>query len=474
MPNRRQVLTLGAAVVAFDALGLGWVTQAQADAGAAGIPVPHLDGELVTDAAALAEAADDYGQIAHRRPRAVLRPGSVTDVLKVVRFAAEHRIPVAVRGQGHSTYGQAQAPAGVVIDSRTLAAVHRVSAAGAVVDAGATWLEVTKAALAAGLVPPVATDYLGLSVGGTLSVGGVGGATSHHGMLVDTVRELEVVTGEGKLVRCSPTVERDLFEAVLGGLGQYAVIVRATLRLVQAPTTARIYHLSYPDLRSMTAAQRIALADGRFDYLEGQVAWTGSGWGYLLEGGIYHSASTPDDNAVLRGLPKAAKTEITPMPYFDWLNRVYAVVEQLRPLKFPNPWLNLFLPDRVTDSYVESLLAKLTPADTGGGPILLYPFASKRITRPMVSLPDSPVVFLLSILRVVAPPDQAVVQKLLADNRSAYERALAVGGTQYPIGSIPSRPGDWQRHYGATYSRVRRLKARFDPRGILAPEQGIF
>ncbi|MBM7772823.1 hypothetical protein JOD54_003027 [Actinokineospora baliensis] len=474
MPHRRQVLTLGAAIVAFDALGLGWVTQAQADTGAAGIPVPRLDGELVTDAAALAEAADDYGQIAHRRPRAVLRPGSVADVVKVVRFAAEHRIPVAVRGQGHSTYGQAQAPAGVVIDSRTLARVHRVSAAGAVVDAGATWLEVTKAALAVGLVPPVATDYLGLSVGGTLSVGGVGGATSHHGMLVDTVRELEVVTGEGKLVRCSPTVERELFEAVLGGLGQYAVIVKATLRLVPAATTARIYHLSYPDLRSMTAAQRIALADGRFDYLEGQVTWTGSGWGYLLEGGIYHCAGTPDDNAVLRGLPKAAKTEVTPMPYFDWLNRIYALVEQLRPLKFPNPWLNLFLPDRATDSYVENLLAKFTPADTGGGPILLYPFAGKRITRPMVALPNSPIVFLLSVLRVVAPPEESVVQKLLADNRSAYEQALAVGGTQYPIGSIPGRPQDWQRHYGTAYGRARRLKSRFDPRGILAPEQGIF
>ncbi|RLK55502.1 FAD-binding protein [Actinokineospora cianjurensis] len=474
MPNRRQVLTLGAAIVAFDALGVGWVTQAQADTGAAGLPVPRLDGDLVTDVAALTEAADDYGQIAHRRPRAVLRPGSVSDVVKVVRFAAEHRIPVAVRGQGHSTFGQAQAPGGVVIDSRTLATVHRVSARGVVVDAGATWLEVTKAALAAGFTPPVATDYLGLSVGGTLSVGGIGGATSRHGLLVDTVRELEVVTGEGKVVRCSSTVERDLFEAVLGGLGQYAVIVRATLDLVPAPTTARIYHLSYPDLRSMTAAQRIALADGRFDYLEGQVVWSGTGWTYLLEGGVYHSAKAPDDKAVVRGLPIAAKTEITGMPYFEWLNRVYAVVEQLRPLRFPNPWLNLFLPDRATDSYIENLLAELTPADTGGGPILLYPFTRKRLTRPMVSVPDSPVVFILSILRVVAPPDEAVVRKLLVDNRSAYDKALAVGGTQYPIGSIPSQPGDWQRHYGSAHGRVRRLKNRFDPRGILAPEQGIF
>ncbi|WP_035306321.1 FAD-binding protein [Actinokineospora inagensis] len=475
MPNRRQVLaSLGAAsaIVAFDALSPGWVTQAQADTGAGGIPVPRLDGRLVTDDAALGEAADDYGQIAHRRPRAVLRPGSVDDITAVVRFAAAHRIPVAVRGQGHSTFGQAQAPAGVVIDSRTLAKIGPVSRGSVVVDAGATWLDVVRATLAAGYTPPVATDYLGLSVGGTLSVGGIGGASSRYGLQVDAVREVEVVTGDGRLVRCSPTVERELFDAVLGGLGQYGVIVRVTLALVPAAATARIYHYGYPDLRSMTAAQRIALADGRFDYLEGQAVWSGTGWTYLLEGGVY--GGNPDDNAILRGLPAPVTTEITSMPYLDWLNRIYAVIEQLRPLRFPNPWLNLFLPDKATDSYVEELLSKLTPADTGNGPILLYPFSRKRLTRPMVSVPDSPVVFILSILRVVAPSDDAMVQKLLTDNRNAYERALSVGGAQYPIGSIPSRSGDWARHYGASYPRLRRLKAKYDPSGILAPAQGVF
>ncbi|MGQ0841653.1 FAD-binding protein [Actinokineospora sp.] len=473
---RRRVLAAGAAaavVVAFDPVGLGWVTRAQADAGTGGLAVPDLDGELVTDAAALAEAAEDYGQIAHRRPRAVLRPGSVRDIVEIVRFANRNGLSVAVRGQAHSVFGQAQAPAGVVIDSRTLAEIRSVGPGAAVVDAGVTWLDLVRATVPRGLTPPVATDYLGLSIGGTLSVGGIGGASSRHGLLVDTVLALEVVTGAGELVRCSPRANRELFDAVLGGLGQYAVIVRATVVLVPAETTARVYRLSYPDLGSFTAAQRTALADGRFSYLEGQVVPGEGGWDFVLEGVVYFTPpNAPDDARVVRGLPAPAATEIAELPYFAWLDRITALVEQLRALKLPNPWLNLFLPDDATDRYVAGLLSRLAPADVNG-PILLYPVPRGRLTRPLVAVPDSPVVFLLSILRAVAP-DEATVRRLLADNRAEYERARALGAKQYPIGAIPTRPADWPSHYGAQYPRARHAKAIFDPRGVLAPEQGVF
>jgi cytokinin dehydrogenase len=464
--SRRAVLAgaAAAAVVAFDPVGPGWLT-ASADTG---IRVPDLDGSLVVDPSSLAHAADDYGHIVHRVPLAVLRPGSVADVQKLVRFANRHGLTVAMRGQGHSTYGQAQA-SGVVIDSSTLAAIHRVGADHVVVDAGVRWLELIKAVLARGLTPPVATDYLGLSVGGTLSVGGIGGATSHHGLLVDNVLSLEVVTGTGELVRCSPAVRPDLFHAVLGGLGQFGVIVRATVRLVPAATTARVYHLTYPDLASLTAAQRVAL--GRFSYLEGQVTPSSSGWAYLLEGVVYYTPpSAPDDSELLAGLGPA---DITEMPYFDWLNRIYDLVQQLMALRLPGPWINLFLPDSATDSYVSELLATTAPADVGGV-VLLYPVPRALIRQPFVRLPDSPVVFLLALLRAVSPPDDAETQRLIAVNRAQYDQAVAVGGTHYPVGAVPLTPADWRAHFGDQWPAFRAAKRRYDPRHVLAPGQGIF
>jgi cytokinin dehydrogenase len=471
--GRRAFLTgtaAAATVVAFQP-ALGWVTAADASPG--GITVPGLDGELVVDDASRAEAADDYGNIVHRTPIAVLRPGSVRDIERMVRFANAHGLRVAMRGQGHSTFGQAQVRDGVVIDSRTLATIHRIDADRAVVDAGVQWLDLTRATVAQGRTPPVATDYLGLSVGGTLSVGGIGGATSHFGLQVDNVLALQVVTGDGRLLECSPSVRPELFRAVLGGLGQFAIIVRATVRLVAAETTARVYNLFFADLASMTAAQRTALADRRFSYLEGQaVPAEGGGWQYLLEGVAYFTPpSTPDDAALLAGL-NPVSSQISEVPYFDWLNRIYDLVQQLKALDLPGPWINVFLPDEAADAYAQHVLDTTTPADAGVA--LLYPVPNELIDLPLVRLPDSPVVFLLALLRAVNPPSDAEVQRLLGVNRELYDRARAVGGTHYPVGAIPLTPADWRAHYGPRYPEVAQAKARFDPKHVLTPGQGIF
>ncbi len=474
--GRRAFLTGAAAaaasVVAFDPAGLGWVTEA--DASPRAIDVPGLDGELVVDEQSRAEAADDYGNIVHRTPIAVLRPGSVRDIVKMVRFANGHGLRVAMRGQGHSTYGQAQVGHGVVIDSRTLATIHEIRGDRAVVDAGVQWLDLIQSTLEQGLTPPVATDYLGLSVGGTLSVGGIGGATSHFGLQVDNVLEVEVVTGDGRLLRCSPRENRELFGVVLGGLGQFGIIVRATVRLVPAETTARVYNLFYPDLESMTAAQRTALADRRFSYLEGQLIPAEDGsYQYMLEGVEYYTPpSTPDDAALLAGLDPAS-SQISELPYFAWLNRIYDLVEQLKALNLPGPWINVFLPDGATDEYVRHVLEITPPADAGGV-VLLYPVPNELINRPLVRLPDSPVVFLLALLRAVSPPNDAEVQRLLGVNRELYDQARAVGGTHYPVGAIPLTPADWRAHYGPRYPEVARAKTHFDPNHVLTPGQGVF
>jgi len=461
--SRRTVLAgAAAAVVAFDPVNLGWLTSADAEPG---VRIPALDGELLVDEASRAAVADDYGHLVHRMPVAVLRPGSVRDIQKVVRFANRHGLKVAVRGQGHSTYGQGQTT-GVVIDSSTLGTIHRIGYGQAVADAGVRWLELIRAAVQAGQTPPVATDYLGLSVGGTLSVGGIGGATSRHGLLVDNVLSLEVVTGEGEVVHCSPSVCPDLFHAVLGGLGQFAVITRATVRLIPAPTTARVYHLTYPDLPSYLTAQRRAVGDQRFSYLEGQSTPTG----LLLEGVTYYTPpAAPSDPALVSDLA-AASVEISEMPYFDWLNRVYDLVQQLLPLRLPGPWINVFIPDEAVEGYASAVLPTTAPNDV----VLLYPVRRDLIGEPFVRLPNSPVVWLLAVLRAVSPPDAAEIRRLTALNRTQYDQAVAAGGTHYPVGAIPLTRADWRAHYGRRWAAFRSAKRRYDPRNVLAPGQGIF
>lgn len=193
-----------------------------------------FESKLVRDDDACRAVATDYGGCLHRVPRAVIRANGVDDVVQAVRYAAEHGVQLAARGAAHSTHGQSQVENGLVLDLRGLDQVLDLTPASVLVQAGALWRDVARAALTIGRTFPVFTDYLGATVGGTLSAGGVGSRTWQLGAQTDHVLELEVVTGAGELVRCSPHEHRDLFDAVRCGLGQFGVITSARLALIPA------------------------------------------------------------------------------------------------------------------------------------------------------------------------------------------------------------------------------------------------
>jgi FAD/FMN-containing dehydrogenase len=215
--NRRAVSIVGLAATAAGVTALA--TRGASAAQTKDIPPPALDGEIRFDEATRAAAADDFGHIVRETPEGVLLPGSDDDVAATIRWAAARGRRFAPRGQGHSLFGRSMARDGVVGAISRLRTVRGVQGDRVVADAGATWSEVLAATLPQGLTPPVLTDYLELSVGGTLVVGGVGGTTSRFGVQSDNVISMDVVTGNGRKVTCSASSNPDLFDAVRAGLG---------------------------------------------------------------------------------------------------------------------------------------------------------------------------------------------------------------------------------------------------------------
>jgi hypothetical protein len=205
---------------------------------------PPLDGEIRFDDQAQAAAAEDFGHLVHHTPEGVVLPASDEDVAAAVRWAAERGRSFAAQGQRHSVFGRAQVRDGVVADMGRLRTVHAVEPDRVVVDAGATLREVLAATLPRGLAPPGLPDYLDLSVGGTLVVGGVDSAISRFGVLTDNVLELQVVTGRGERLTYSPTSNPRQFDAVRAGLGQVAVVTAA----VEAVAAGELARLTPADL----------------------------------------------------------------------------------------------------------------------------------------------------------------------------------------------------------------------------------
>jgi len=175
--------------------------------------MPDLAGECSTDETSRRSAAADYGLSYYRLPLAVVKPRTIEDVIRVIQYANEQGLQVAMRGQAHSLSGQALVGFGIVIDSSSLNAVRLIDEQAIDAQPGALWGNMAKASLAVGRVPPIMPDAMGLTVGDTLSVGGIGETSYRLGAQVDHVLELEVVTGAGEFLTCSPHKDA---EGVLG------------------------------------------------------------------------------------------------------------------------------------------------------------------------------------------------------------------------------------------------------------------
>lgn len=458
----------GSLIVGFDAMTGSWMAAAGNGSGAASTPLtnlPQLDGELSFDPATRGEYASDYGQIVHEQPIAVLRPGSVRDVAAMVDFARHFGLKIAARGQGHQPFGQAQVRGGIVIDMRSLQQVHTFTADSVEVDAGISWRALLQSTLAYGLAPPVLTKFLALTVGGTLSIGGVGVASLRHGAQVDQTFGLQVVTGEGNVIACSADQQRDLFEAALAGQGQCGIVTRATLRLERAPGKVREYVLAYPDLKTLIEDGTRVTQDGRFDGAVALIMSMNGGWKYALSATANFTPSdAPGDAALLAQLRFVRGSEqIRDVSYLEYL-------DEMPPIDFTQSHadLGLLMPLGAATSFVEKALPRLTPEDLGGAQaIRMFFWKRTAFTRPLLRLPEDLFVCYTALLRSPTTDSEALA-RTLAGNRTLYEHNRSAGGTLYPFAAVELTQQDWRRHYGAQWHEFVRAKRRYDPDGVFA------
>ncbi|HZO00222.1 MAG TPA: FAD-binding oxidoreductase, partial [Burkholderiales bacterium] len=166
-----------------------------------------------------------------RRPRLIARCIGAADAVAAVRFARDHDLEIAIRGGGHNVAGTAVCDDGIVIDLSAMRAV-RVDPANhrAWVQGGALWGDVDRETQAHGLATTGGivshTGVAGLTLGG-----GVGWLMRKHGLAVDNLLAVDVVTADGELLRASEDEHPDLFWALRGGGGNFGVVTSLEFRL---------------------------------------------------------------------------------------------------------------------------------------------------------------------------------------------------------------------------------------------------
>ncbi len=436
-----------------------------------------VDGTITHDTSARRELAQDAGGLVSKLPGAVLRPGSVQDVQRALQLCQKLGVRVVARGQGHTTLGQAQVDGGLVIDMRGLCQVHEVEADWVRVDAGASWRQLLDATAPFGLTPPVLTGFQGLSIGGTLSVGGISGTAYKRGPQIDQVLELEVVTGRGELLTCSPKEHAPLFDAVLGGLGTCALIVRAKLRLVRRPARIQATTLIFDRVGPFLGAMRALVSRAELDSISANIyPLLGSETRFELNA-LSFDAPGPHV-AVPAALPGELARRQSELTYLDHCLQVDRLLESPNAGwdGFAHPWFDAFLPDSRFGDFLQQVLPGLDPhLDVGPaqlGPLAqihVFPLLTRHLHRPLLRVPREPLVYLFDILTSSYQPGASPLyrQQMLARNQTLFKRAQALGGTRYNIAAVPLTQPLWQSELGDTFPAFARQKGLHDPQRIL-------
>ncbi len=166
-----------------------------------------------------------------RRPGLIARCGGVADVRAAVRFARDHELLTAVRGGGHSFPGLSVCDDGVVIDLGAMKGIRVDPEAGTVrAQAGVLLGELDRETQAFGLAVPAGivthTGLAGLTLGG-----GIGWIMRKHGLTIDQLVSVDVVTADGELVTACEDRNTDLFWGVRGGGGNFGIVTEFEFRL---------------------------------------------------------------------------------------------------------------------------------------------------------------------------------------------------------------------------------------------------
>jgi FAD/FMN-containing dehydrogenase len=192
----------------------------------------ELSGELLApEDPGYDEARTVFFKGVDRHPLAVARVADAEDVARVVCFARDAGLELAVRSGGHSWAGHGTSGGGLVIDlSRMKGLEVDEELRSAWVETGITAGEYTAITGERGRVTGLG-DTGSVGIGGITLAGGLGFLARKNGLTIDDLLAADVVTADGELVRASESSEPDLFWAIRGGEGNFGVVTRLQLRL---------------------------------------------------------------------------------------------------------------------------------------------------------------------------------------------------------------------------------------------------
>lgn len=171
-----------------------------------------------------------YQSARRHHPDLVVGAADAADVAAAVEFAAAHDLPLGVQATGHGL--SVPLSGGVLISTPRMDGVRiDPESRTAWLAAGVRWGQVIADAARYGLAPLSGSAPTVGAVSYSLG-GGIGLLARQYGFAADHVRQVEVVTADGRVRQVSAEREPDLFWALRGGRANFGIVTAIEIGLV--------------------------------------------------------------------------------------------------------------------------------------------------------------------------------------------------------------------------------------------------
>jgi FAD/FMN-containing dehydrogenase len=408
-----------------------------------------------------------------RRPALIARCRGASDVIQAVNFAREQQLPVSVRGGGHNVAGNAVCDDGLMIDLSLMNGIRvDPTARTARAEPGLLWNEFDLETQAFGLA----------TVGGTISTTGIAGLTlgggagwlsGKHGLTVDNLLSVDIVTADGILRHASPSEHADLFWAVRGAGANFGVVTSFEYRLhavgpmvtgglvvhaaAQAGDVLRFYRdfaATQPD-ELTTYAALLTMPDGA------QVIALATCY-----------VGPPDEServiAPLRTFGAPVADMLGPLPYTS----MQAMLDASFPYGRQNYWKSNYVAT-LTDAAIETIVEHAAAVPSPHTVVVIHDFhgAVGRVTPDATAFPHRAPAHSVGIF---SNWENIADSERNSSWTRAFSDALQPHASGVYVNDLGSEGQERVRSaYGTNYERLLALKRTYDPANFFRMNQNI-
>jgi len=424
------------------------------------------------------EARLIWNGLIDRRPALIVQPTGAADVVDAVNFAREQGLVLSIKAGGHNVAGNAVNDGGIVLDLSQMRGVHVDPDAQTVrVQGGATWGDLDRE-----------TQLFGLAVpGGVVSTTGIAGLTLHggvghlrrkHGLSIDNLISVDIVTADGQFRRASASENEDLFWAVRGAGSNFGVVTSFEFQAHPVGPMVFVGAIFYPfeEAKTILPAWRDFMTGAPEELSSLAICWSVPphppfppeihGTPVVVVAAAY-SGSVEEGERVVQPLRELAEPVVDASGPWPWLG-----LQSGFDAIFPKGELRYWKSRSVTefsDEVIDEIISLASRRPTPLTDIVTWHHggAMSRVGESETAYGGRDVQFLVTAEASWTDPAQN-------EEAIAWAREVWDAMEPYSTGSVYLNfPGLGEEEdnlaragYGANYERLAELKAKYDPENL--------